>query len=294
MRFISPKTDFAFKKIFGSSDSKEILISFLNALLYAGESKIQDLEIIDPYSSGTAVGLKDTYLDVKAQLDTHEIVIIEMQVLSVSAFDKRVVYNAAKTYATQLKSGEGYFKLKPVIALTITDFIMFDRHDRVISKYRFKDLEDSIEYRTHELELVFVELPKFKKNLDQLEQLADKWIYFVKNAPDLEIIPEPMQVVPELNKAMNIANRANLAVKDLEDLEKREMFFYDQIGVVLQGKLDIVLRLFTKKFGKLPPELIRDLESLSIAEIETLGDAIFELNSLEDLADWLRDNDSIN
>jgi predicted transposase/invertase (TIGR01784 family) len=95
MRFISLQTEFAFKKIFGSTDSKDILISFLNALLYSGKSKIQDLEMIDPYSSETAVGLKDTYLDVKAQLDTHEIVIIEMQVLSVSAFDKRVVYNAA-------------------------------------------------------------------------------------------------------------------------------------------------------------------------------------------------------
>lgn len=288
MRFISPKTDFAFKKIFGSTDSKDILISFLNALLYSGKSKIQDLEIIDPYSSGTAVGLKDTYLDVKAQLDTHEIVIIEMQVLSVSAFDKRVVYNAAKTYATQLKSGEGYFKLKPVIALTITDFIMFDRHDRIISKYRFKDLEDSIEYRTHELELVFVELPKFRKSLDQLEQLADQWIYFLKNAPDLDMIPESMRSVPELNKAMNIANRSNLAVRDLEDLEKREMFVYDQIGAILQGKFELISRQLNRKFGKPSTELLRDLESLSIEEIEGLSDAIFDLNSLEELAQWLR------
>jgi len=40
MRFISPKTDFAFKKIFGSEQSKDILISFLNAIIYSGEEKI--------------------------------------------------------------------------------------------------------------------------------------------------------------------------------------------------------------------------------------------------------------
>ena len=34
MIFINPKIDFAFKKIFGSEDSKDILISFLNALIY--------------------------------------------------------------------------------------------------------------------------------------------------------------------------------------------------------------------------------------------------------------------
>jgi hypothetical protein len=48
MRFISPKTDFAFKKIFGSTDSKNILISFLNAILYRGQPIVKDLEIINP------------------------------------------------------------------------------------------------------------------------------------------------------------------------------------------------------------------------------------------------------
>ncbi len=47
MRFISPKTDFAFKKIFGSTESKPILISFLNAIIYKGKKVIKDLEIID-------------------------------------------------------------------------------------------------------------------------------------------------------------------------------------------------------------------------------------------------------
>ncbi|HBY80809.1 MAG TPA: transposase, partial [Cyanobacteria bacterium UBA11148] len=105
MRFISPKTDFAFKRIFGSTESQDILISFLNALLYAGEPTIEDLEIIDPYSGSKVTGLKDSYLDVKAKITGNKTVIIEMQVLNVAAFDKRVLYNAAKTYATQLKSG---------------------------------------------------------------------------------------------------------------------------------------------------------------------------------------------
>ena len=296
MRFISPKTDFAFKKIFGSNDSKDILISFLNALLYEGESKIQDLEIIDPYSSGTIVGLKDSYLDVKARLDTQEIVIIEMQVLNVAAFDKRVVYNAAKMYSNQLGRREGYLKLKPVIALTITDFIMFDRHDRVISKYRFKDAEDFVDYRNYELELVFVELPKFQKSLEELEQLSDKWIYFLKNATNLEMIPSPMQAIPEIDKAMNIANQANLNLKELEDLDKREMFLQDQLGAVIkvvqQGQSQIILRQLSRKFGELPQDLVSLIEHLEGDRLEALSDAIFELNSLEDLAQWLSENDA--
>jgi predicted transposase/invertase (TIGR01784 family) len=51
MRYINPKTDFAFKKIFGSEESKEILISFLNAIIYENQEIIEDLEIIDPYQA---------------------------------------------------------------------------------------------------------------------------------------------------------------------------------------------------------------------------------------------------
>jgi predicted transposase/invertase (TIGR01784 family) len=78
MIFINPKTDYAFKKIFGSSESKDILISFLNAMIYEGNSIIEDLEIINPNLPPRVQGLKDTYLDVKAKLKNGTIVIIEM------------------------------------------------------------------------------------------------------------------------------------------------------------------------------------------------------------------------
>lgn len=74
MKFISPKTDFAFKKIFGSTESKDILISFLNAIIYESQDVIQDLEIIDPYLGGNTLELKDSYLDVKAVLDNNSTV----------------------------------------------------------------------------------------------------------------------------------------------------------------------------------------------------------------------------
>lgn len=114
MRFISPKTDFAFKKIFGSDQSKDILISFLNAIIYSEKDIIQDLEIIDPYNPPSVVGLKDSYLDVRALLDNNTTVIIEMQVMNVPAFEKRIIYNLSKTYANQLKCGFIFLKKHPV------------------------------------------------------------------------------------------------------------------------------------------------------------------------------------
>lgn len=238
MIFINPKTDYAFKKIFGSSESKDILISFLNAMIYDGDSIIKDLEIINPNLPPIVQGLKDTYLDVKAKLKDGSLVIIEMQVLNVESFGKRVLYNAAKTYAFQLQSGEGYRMLKPVIALTITDFEMFSGSDRLISRFIYKEKTTNLKYTDNNIELVFIELPKFNKELEQLESLTDKWIYFVKYARTLTSVPETMDSIPEIHRAFEIANQANLTREEMEDLDRREMFIYDQQGAISLGRAE--------------------------------------------------------
>ncbi|MEQ9553208.1 MAG: Rpn family recombination-promoting nuclease/putative transposase [Coleofasciculus sp. G3-WIS-01] len=314
MRFISPKTDFAFKKIFGSKDSKDILISFLNALIYESNSMIQDLEIIDPYNPRDVVDLKDSYLDVKALLDNGSTVLIEMQVLNVAFFEKRVIYNLTKTYANQLKYGEGYSHLKPAIALTITDFPMFDQTQRFLTRFCLKEKQELFDYPDPEIELIFVELPKFTKTLDELDSLTDKWIYFIKEAPSLEVIPPTFRQLPELDKAMNIANQANLSVEELEKLRKQEMFLEDQRGFIIKAKQDglaegleqgleqglergrregeirAMLRLLERQFGSMSPEIINQIQNLSSEQLEHLGEDVLDFNSLEELSNWLEDN----
>ena len=109
MKFLDVKTDYAFKKVFGSEKSKGILINFLNALVeFPNQETIIDLEILDPYNVPQLEGMKDTYVDVTAKLDNDTTVIIEMQVLNVAAFEKRVLYNLAKKYSMQLNKGEKY------------------------------------------------------------------------------------------------------------------------------------------------------------------------------------------
>ena len=235
MMFINPKTDYAFKKIFGSSESKDILISFLNALIYDGNSTIEDLEIINPNLPPKVLGLKDSYLDVKAKLNDGTLVIIEMQVLNVESFGKRVLYNAAKTYAFQLQATEGYRMLKPVIALTITDFQMFAKSKKLISRFVYKEIEENLICPEAEIELVFVELPKFMKQEHELESLADKWIYFMKNARSMTSVPEIMDSIPEIHKAFDIANQVNLSREEADDLDRREQFIHDQQGAIIKA-----------------------------------------------------------
>ncbi len=235
--FINPKTDFAFKKIFGSKQSKDILISFLNALVYDEQDKIQDLTILDPYQAPRIRGIKDSYLDVKATLCDGKTVIIEMQVLNVLGFEKRVLYNAAKAFSIQLGVGENYTLLNSVIALTITDFEMFPGNDRILSRYRLKENNDLTDY-SDDIELIFVELPKFKKTLDNLDILVDKWLYFLKSANQLESVPPNLGDVAAIDHAFTVAKQRKLSRKELEVLENREMFLHDNRNAILKARQD--------------------------------------------------------
>jgi predicted transposase/invertase (TIGR01784 family) len=230
--FINPKTDVAFKKIFGSKQNQDILTSFLNAILYQGQPTITELKILDPYQAPRIQGIKDSFLDVKATLQDGRTVIIEMQVLNVLGFEKRVLYNAAKAFSIQLNVGEDYTLLNPIIALTITDFEMFPQSPKVISSYALREKEDLTSY-SDDIELVFVELPKFHKPLEALETLSDKWLYFLRYANQLQSIPPEMKQEPAIQRAFQVAEQSNLTRKELEILEKREMFLHDNRNAIL-------------------------------------------------------------
>ncbi len=275
--FINPKTDFAFKKIFGSKQSKDILISFLNALVYDEQDKIQDLTILDPYQAPRIRGIKDSYLDVNATLFDGKTVIIEMQVLNVLGFEKRVLYNAAKTFSIQLGVGEDYTLLNSVIALTITDFEMFPGNDRILSRYRLKENNDLTDY-SDDIELIFVELPKFKKTLDNLDTLVDKWLYFLKSANQLESVPSNLREVAAIDHAFTVAKQSKLSRKELEVLENREMFLHDNRNAILkarqdgktEGRQEERLEIARSLLDLLDAETIAEKTGLSIAQVQQL------------------------
>lgn len=302
MRFINPKIDFAFKRIFGSNQNTDILISFLNALLYDGEAIVESLEIIDPSLVPPIVGLKNSYLDVKARLSDGTFVIIEMQVLNVQAFSKRVLYNAAKTYALQLTMGELYRQLRPVIALTITDFKMFDDSQDVISHFIFKERTRLSDYPDNQMELVFVELPKFQKKLEELETIADKWIYFIKTTGTLNEVPQTMATVPQIQRAFEIANQVSLTREEFDTLQEQEFLVQDQEGSAAlskeegreegrqQGQIKTIMRLLNHRFGQVNPDNQDQISNLSIDKLDDLTETLLDFSNAEDLTAWLQAN----
>ncbi len=231
MRFLNIKTDYAFKKVFGSENSKNILKSFLNSTLEL-PSPIDDLTIVDPYNVPKLQGMKETAVDVKATLEDKTKVIIEMQVLNHDGFESRILYNTAKNYANQLDRGSKYNLLNPVIALTIVNFKMFE-FDKYKSIFKLLEKEHFTQYKD-DIQLQFIELPKFTKTIEQCITIEDKWIYFIKNARDMEVAPAFTD--PNLKQAISIANTASMTKEELEIQDKREEFIFMQKSSIEKAK----------------------------------------------------------
>ena len=225
-----------------------------------------------------------------------------MQVLNVEDFEKRVIYNLAKAYGNQLDIGQGYRKLKPFVGLTITDFVLFEDCEEIITKFRLKEEKKLFNYRD-ELTLMFLELPKFKKELSDLETKTEKWIYFMKSAQGLEVIPSSLEEESEIKAALNIGNRANLNNEELEEIQKEEILIEDRKGEISlairegigigreegigMGVVKQILRQIRRKFGEITPEVKTQIEQLSLEKLDILGEEIFDLATIVDLENWL-------
>jgi len=178
--------------------------------------------------------MKDTAVDVKATLDDKTKVIIEMQILNHDGFESRILYNTAKNYSNQLDAGDKYNLLNPVIALTIVNFKMFE-FEKYKSSFKLLEKDNFTKYKD-DIELVFIELPKFNKDLDQCENIEGRWLYFIKNARKLDLIPKDID--KNLQKAFSIASTANMTKDEIELQEKREEFLFIQKNSIEKAKRD--------------------------------------------------------
>ncbi len=218
MKFIDPQVDFAFKKIFGSEETKDILISFLNAVLGLDEEhKITEVTIMNPYQAPRIRFLKYTYLDVKCKDINNIEYVIEMQVVHYKSFDKRVIYNASKAYVNQLESGEKYIELNQVIAISVLNFVLFEDFEHYLSCHRIQETITNKNY-LDEIRYYFIELPKFNKKENELENNLEKWTFFLKNAGKLDYIPHSLEV-SEFEHAFDIASKSRLSPREREEYD---------------------------------------------------------------------------
>ena len=220
MQFASPKSDIAFKKVFGDENHKEVLISFLNAVLdFKDEKEIVDVVLTNPYQLPDISELKETILDIKATNKNKDTFIIEMQKKKSGDFVKRSIYYTSKAYVSQINKAVDYKKLKKVYYIALVDFNIFDnksfisRHLIINQETTKQDLKD--------LEFTFLELKKFNLTLDKCDTIIKKWIYFINNASSLDLIPKEFQNLKEFVIAFQTVNTHTWNKKELE--------YYDRV-----------------------------------------------------------------
>jgi predicted transposase/invertase (TIGR01784 family) len=200
--FGDPKTDFVFQRIFGSEDHKEALIGFLNDVLGLDAAhRVASVALLPPEQRPKLSELKYSIVDVKCVDARGTTYVVEMQVLNVEGFEKRVVYNVAKAYANQLGPSDDYPELDDVIGISICDFELWPRAGAsgvpMLSRWRMQEQTSGV-VGLPQLQLVFLELPKYTGG-DNPQSLVDKWAYFFREAGNLMAIPEALRHPPLLD-----------------------------------------------------------------------------------------------
>ena len=206
--FVNPFTDFGFKRLFGSEPNKGLLISFLNTLLPA-KHQIQDLQYTkNEYQGYTALDRKAIF-DLTCMSTTGERFIVELQKAKQNFFKDRSVYYATFPIQEQAIKGDWDFKLAAVYTVGILDFVFEEdikNHDAdVVHTVQLKNQHNKLFY--DKLTFIYITLPQFKKDLNELKTIQDKWFYAFRHLAELDAIPSQLQekVFLQLFEAANIA-----------------------------------------------------------------------------------------
>jgi predicted transposase/invertase (TIGR01784 family) len=229
-KFINPFTDFGFKKLFGEEASKPMLIDFLSCLL--PEAQIVDLSFKDKEQLGKTAEDRKAIFDIYCENTKGERIIVELQKAKQKYFKDRSVYYSTFPIQEQAKKNNWAYELNAVYCIGILDFI-FDEdtnsNKQVVQVVQLKDQENQVFY--DKLQFVFVEMPRFTKTESELETRLDKWLYFIKNLENFEVIPTLFKDEVFL-QAFDAAAIANYDAAERDYYDKSLKIYRDLKGVV--------------------------------------------------------------
>ena len=220
-RNINPFTDFGFKKLFGEEASKDILLDFLNAVLEDEVGEIVDLEYAKNEHLGASEIDRKVVFDIFCRTASGERIIIEMQKFFQTHYKERSLYYTTFAIQEQAVKGEWDFRLFPVYCISLLDFELRDsdvESEQYFHKVKLVELETGKVFND-KLSFIYIEMPKFNKNLEDLETKIEKWMYLLKRLEFLERLPEALQH-KIFEKVMSIAELLKLEKTDRQAYEE--------------------------------------------------------------------------
>ncbi len=207
-KYVNPYTDFGFKLLFGTTMNKELLISFLNTLLFRGEDEeIKNVTYLNTENLGTQEYDRRAVFDVYCENEKGEKFLVEMQRGEQQFFKDRSVFYSTFPIREQGVRGEWNYELKAIYVVGILNF-SFDKSDEEHFHHEVKlvDLYTN-EVFYDKLTFVYLEMPKFNKTEKELESMFDKWLFVLRNLSSLFERPKALQnrVFDRLFEAAEIA-----------------------------------------------------------------------------------------
>lgn len=264
---LNPKIDFVFKKIFGSEEHPEILISFLNAVLKPIKP-IVSVNIKNSDLEKDYIEDKFSRLDVKAVTSNNEIINIEIQLKNEYNMIQRSLYYWSKLYEEQLTEGDRYDKLCRTVCINILDF-RYLKNDRFHNGYRLKEIETNEELTDLE-EIHFIEIPKLKKfeRAEEVVDLLEGWVEFLRD-PESEVIRKLEMSNKEIREAKDELYRLSRNSKERELYYMREKSLKDEISALANAEEKGMQKGLEQGMKEKAIEIAKSL--LDILDVETIA-----------------------
>jgi predicted transposase/invertase (TIGR01784 family) len=224
----NPRVDFAFKKLFGSEENKDLLIDLINSFV-SEDDQVVDLELQNPYNPKTFFDDKISILDIKAVDSTGRWFNVEMQIVSNPNFKKRALYYWAKLYSGQLKSAYNYERLCKTICINILNFDCLDQEE-YHNIYKIMNTSGGGGF-VDDLEIHFVELNKYD---EKIMRTVDRWANFLKLAHlyTPENLPVELENVPSIKKAVKELEIMYMTEEEKEVYEAGLKYLRDQDMII--------------------------------------------------------------
>ena len=236
-RYLDPKADVVFKKIFG--EHPKILISFLNALLpLPSDAPIVSLSYLQYEQVPAIPEFKRTIADVKCTDAQGRVFIVEMQMNWMDHFKQRLLFGTSQALVKQLDKGEQYKLLQPVYGLGLVAAIYEPNTPQWYHHYRLvKTGDESHADVIEHLQLVFIELPKFPIQSSDEKKLRLLWLRFLREIDEkTKLVSNDLLAIPEIAEALALAEESAYTPGELNLYES----YWDQVSrdKTLYGRYD--------------------------------------------------------
>ena len=266
--------DNVFKLVFGRESTKDVMIEFLNQVI--PDRRIEELEFIDKEMHPVERDAKGVVYDMFCKTDEGSRIIVEVQRRKQPFYPERAIYYSTFQIQRQVEAGANNYDFLPVYVVNILDFKMDKSSDNDEVKTVFRLYEESTHaLLTNRITFIFIELPKFKKSIDELDGNVLEGMYFCfKNMAVLNERPKVLthNVFKKIFDASELYNmdketRKNVLKNMTTERDLRNQMEYARQEAIAEGRAEDARNLLALGVD---PEIISKATGISIEELQNL------------------------